>query len=57
MVATYPNLATLQSIGKTAENRDIWLIKVFRNRKTKDKCQSNEIEYCFVSFLITIAYK
>lgn len=28
MVATYPNLATLQSIGKTAENRDIWLIKL-----------------------------
>jgi hypothetical protein len=28
MAAAYPNLAQLISIGKTAENRDIWLIKV-----------------------------
>ena len=28
MVAAYPALATLVSIGKTYENRDIWLIKV-----------------------------
>lgn len=28
MTQTYPNLAVLQSIGKTYENRDIWLIKV-----------------------------
>jgi len=28
MVTDYPSLATLQSIGKTAENRDVWLIKL-----------------------------
>jgi hypothetical protein len=34
MAATYPNLAQLVSIGKTYENRDIWLIKVkYYNRR------------------------
>jgi hypothetical protein len=31
MAAAYPNLAQLISIGKTAENRDIWLIKLTAN--------------------------
>jgi hypothetical protein len=35
MAATYPNLANLVSIGKTVENRDIWLIKVILLHKTK----------------------
>jgi hypothetical protein len=35
MAAAYQNLAQLVSIGKTYENRDIWLIKViiFYRRK------------------------
>jgi hypothetical protein len=31
MAATYPNLATLQSLGKTAGNRDVWLIRLNAN--------------------------
>jgi len=31
MAATYPNLAQLQSIGKTYGNRDIWLVKLTAN--------------------------
>jgi murein tripeptide amidase MpaA len=31
MVVAYPSLATLMSIGKTYENRDIWLIKLTAN--------------------------
>jgi len=31
MAAAYPQLAKLQSIGKTYENRDIWLIKLTSN--------------------------
>jgi hypothetical protein len=28
MAQAYPNLAQLTSIGRTVENRDIWLLKV-----------------------------
>jgi hypothetical protein len=35
MTVAYPNLATLQSIGKTAGNRDVWLIKVISFNKKK----------------------
>jgi hypothetical protein len=35
MAAAYPNLAQLESIGKTYENRDIWLLKVILFYKRK----------------------
>jgi hypothetical protein len=38
MAAAYPNLAELVSIGKTYENRDIWLIKVILINQNKYKC-------------------
>ncbi|UJR37053.1 hypothetical protein I4U23_029758 [Adineta vaga] len=37
IVATYPQLAVLQSIGKTYENRDIWLIKLTSNSGATNK--------------------
>ena len=30
--AQYPNLVTLTSIGKSFENRDLWMLKVVNNQ-------------------------